>query len=436
MVQLAGGALLTLLTGCGALGSSAPVLEHDAIRAADLQAHVDVLASDAFEGREAGTDGEKLAREYIIAQLSRLESIVPAGTDGGWLQPFPMPAHAGGGTAHNILALLPGGDPELSQQVIIVGAHYDHVGFGLHGNSLAGLTDGPSIHNGADDNASGTAALLELAASLATRTQGPRRSVLFQWYSGEELGLLGSLHWCAQPTLPLESVLAMLNMDMVGRLTGSTLMVGGVGTAPGLEPLVRAAAEPEQLELIIDPSGAAPSDNASFHLAGVPALFVFTGLHDDYHRPSDDAHKLNADGAARVARMVSSILDSLDALAEPPGFTAAPGSPALFTPRAWLGLALTDVPAWVPGVAVVEVVVDDGPAAAAGLLAGDVLFKVGGSRPSDRAAAVAALSVLDDRRTPHSLSVWRSSNGALPDEDDEWLDVMELVQLSLRPAVR
>ncbi|MBM3984297.1 MAG: M28 family peptidase, partial [Planctomycetes bacterium] len=307
------------------------------ITAAEIGEHVEVLASDLFEGREAGTRGERRAAAYLIAQLEACEALQPDGPEGEWLQPFELELHDGPATAHNVLARLPGGDPALAHEAIVVGAHYDHVGFGHNGNTLDfGVHD---IHNGADDNGSGTSALLDLATSLAGSGWRPRRTLLFQWYSGEELGLLGSRHWVANPTHPIRDVVFMINMDMVGRLTGRTLVVGGTGTSPGLSDLARAACDDLGLVMIDDPPGGAPSDNSSFYEADVPALFLFTGLHPDYHRATDDSHKLDLPGARDVGRLAERLVRAIDARDARPEFRRSPGTANIFTPRRWLGAA-------------------------------------------------------------------------------------------------
>src|SRR5262249_24956675 len=158
-------------------------------------------------------------------------------------------------------------------QFIVIGAHYDHVGFGEHDNAL----DAPGqIHNGADDNASGSATLLDLATSLANAGWKPRRTILFQWYSGEELGLLGSEFYVEHPLEPLEQTIFMLNMDMVGRLVGRTLVVGGTGSSPGIADVAAALCKPLRLTMINDPPGTDPSDNTSFYEHDIPAIFLFT----------------------------------------------------------------------------------------------------------------------------------------------------------------
>jgi hypothetical protein len=439
-----------LLTGC-----ALPV--HDPITATELQGHVDVLASDAFLGREAGSAGERLASDYLIEHLVALPGLEPAGDDGGWLQAFPIPAGIVAvpttdlGDGHNVLAVLPGSDSRLANEIIVVGAHYDHVGTGSHGNSLE-LFDhldeliypetgkprgfGGDIHNGADDNGSGTAVLLELAESLATSPQPLRRTVMFQWYSGEELGLLGSRHYVAHPTRPLADTVAMLNMDMVGRLRGSTVFAGGTGSSAGFSRKVAAAAASEELFVVEDPSGLAPTDSSPFYVADVPIVFLFTGMHEDYHRPGDDPDKLNAVGTARVGRMLEHMLRAIDADDERPGFELSGGDVLIWKPNVWFGLTLDATVPGELGAARIAVLVPESPAGRAGLAEGDVIFKLDGVRVITLEELEASLAVTDPARSPRTLDVWRAYPGEEPTLDDDWLDVYELLSFELHPVVR
>lgn len=272
--------------------------------------------------------------------------------------------------ARNVAALLAGRDPALRDEVVVVGAHHDHVGRGWFG-SAGGPSAQGRIHPGADDNASGTAALLEIAEALAAAP--PRRSVLFLSFSGEELGLLGSEHFVEHPTVPLARIVTMVNLDMVGRYDPQRkLEIGGVGTGAGLQAMVEAANAPYGLALAWDPQGVAPSDNTSFFRKRIPVLFFFTGLHPEYHTPRDTWETVNAEGGAQVtslARDVVRVLGDRDAR------VAYTDPPKVERARAALGL----VPARgsdVGGVVVAEVA-DDGPAAKAGLRAGDTITAVG-----------------------------------------------------------
>jgi len=226
----------------------------------------------------------------------------------------------------NVIGMLPGSDASLGDEHVVVGAHMDHVGVGGRG-SLAGESGQGEIHNGADDNASGTAAVIEIARRLAER--GPRRrAVLFQTYSGEEWGLLGSRHYVEHPVLPIDDCVTMFNMDMIGRGTGGACEVSGVGTSPGFEELV--VATHRQLGLDLDLSFGAGvtgnSDHAPFFAADVPILSMFTGLHDDYHRPSDDVELIEEDAAAGIASLVGALAARIADAPTRPAFTEPPSS--------------------------------------------------------------------------------------------------------------
>ncbi|MDA0329702.1 MAG: M28 family peptidase [Gemmatimonadetes bacterium] len=213
--------------------------------------------------------------------------------------------------ARNVAALLPGSDPALRGEYVIVGAHYDHLGMGGDG-SLA--PDANEIHNGADDNASGTAAVVEIARALAAGPR-PARSVLFLAFTGEERGLWGSAFYVAQPTIDLASAVAMLNLDMVGRVNQDALTVFGFGTAGEWNDIVDAANAgiSQPLSISKAPDGYGPSDHSSFYGAGIPVLHFFSNTHADYHRPSDDWPKINADGLARVAELTVGVTRRLAA---------------------------------------------------------------------------------------------------------------------------
>jgi hypothetical protein len=216
--------------------------------------------------------------------------------------------------ARNVVAWIPGSDPALAREVVIVGAHFDHLGFG--GDSSLD-PDSREVHNGADDNASGTAALLEVARRSA-EAGGTARTLLFLAFSGEEKGLLGSAAYVADPLVPNESAVAMINMDMVGRLNENRLTVFGIGTAEEWEDLVlevNAGLQPP-FSLALNPDGFGPSDHSSFYGQGIPVLHLFTNTHSDYHRPQDDWNTLNEEGLIRVAAMVTELGNRLGGTAE------------------------------------------------------------------------------------------------------------------------
>ncbi|MFH1923728.1 MAG: M28 family peptidase [Planctomycetota bacterium] len=265
----------------------------ESIHSEELKAHVDYLADDALEGREAGSRANREAGEYLANRFQEI-GLIGAGVDGGCFQPFDP-------NFRNVLGLLPGADPELKQQYVVVGAHYDHLGYGTQRNGL-GQVD--QIHNGADDNASGTSALLELAEAFSLLVEPPKRSVLFALWDAEEKGLLGSKHWTEHPTLALDRVVVVLNLDMVGRLRDDRLSVYGSRTAHGWRRLLSENNEDPGLNLDfpweLKPNG----DHWPFDGRGIPALMAHTGMHDEYHRPSDDAPLINVEGMRRVARFL------------------------------------------------------------------------------------------------------------------------------------
>jgi hypothetical protein len=208
----------------------------------------------------------------------------------------------------NVIGYLPGRGPN-RDEYIVVGAHYDHLGFGEVGSRVGAVGQ---LHNGADDNASGTTAMMQLAEEIVL-SGSLNRSVIFMGYSAEEIGLIGSRHFVDNPLIPLEQITAMLNLDMVGRLRDNTLYVGGSGTAEPFEALVAAADAASPVELkSMGKGGVGPSDHASFARAKIPVLFLFTGLHADYHTPSDDPETVNAEGIAHIREVAFDLVQGID----------------------------------------------------------------------------------------------------------------------------
>ena len=255
----------------------------------ELKAHVDVLADDTFEGREAGSRGGRAAANYLTQHLT--QGLAPGAADERYFQSF-------GAGYRNLLGKLEGSDPELKDEYILIGAHYDHVGYGNRQNSY-----GPFgyVHNGADDNASGTAAILEVINAFVTTGLTCRRSILFALWDGEEKGLLGSEHWASNPSVPIEQIRLAINMDMVGRLRQKRVEVYGTRTMTGLRGLTSAANDATQLKLDFIWEVKDNSDHYTFFRRHIPILMFHTGLHSNYHRPSDDAHLVNSDGIREVA---------------------------------------------------------------------------------------------------------------------------------------
>jgi hypothetical protein len=274
------------------------------IRSSEAAEHIAALADDAFEGREGGRRGGRAAGGYVEQAVAPL-GFLPAGDNGGYFQSFAT----GHGTLRNVLALLPGSDPTCRDELVVIGGHYDHVGYGNARNSF-----GPFgfVHNGADDNASGVAGLLEIAEALAALPQPPRRSILIAFWDGEEQGLLGSRHFLKHRPPPLRGreIVFAINLDMIGRLR-QRLEVFGTRSAVGLEALVTRANNlpgQEPLDLTFDWKVEADSDHYPFLQRGIPTIMFHTGLHDDYHRPSDDVHRVNLAGLEPVVRLTFATL--------------------------------------------------------------------------------------------------------------------------------
>ena len=278
---------------------------------------------------------------------------------------------------HNVIGLLEGADPKLKNEFLVVGGHHDHVGYGRDRRKKG---DAAFIHNGADDNASGTSAVLEIAQAFASAKQRPKRSILFMTFNAEERGLIGSRHYVNNPFVPITNTIAMLNLDMVGR-GASGLDVGGVGTSPGFRELVKKTAEEFSLKLTMNPGGKAPSDNTSFYNKNLPVLFFYTGKHDDYHRPTDDWQKIDQPEIAQVAQMAYLIADHLANAPERPRFTKSDGNPVRRgRPRLLLGVMI-DPEYGGDGVRALEVD-ENFPAGKAGIEKGDILLTLDGSKVS------------------------------------------------------
>ncbi|MCC6491495.1 MAG: M20/M25/M40 family metallo-hydrolase [Pirellulales bacterium] len=290
------------------------------VTAGELKEHAGFLADDTLEGRAAGSRGGRAAAHYLALRLKEA-ALQGAGDRGGYQQPF-SPGYV------NVLGKIAGADPELKDECIVVGAHYDHVGYGSRQNS-----NGPIgyIHNGADDNASGVAAVLEMIDALGRTHWRPRRTILFAFWDGEEINLLGSRHWVRQPTVPLSSVRLAVNADMVGRMTKGRLEIEGTRTALGLRKLLSSERLPADMWLDFTWEYQENSDHWPFFEAGIPSLLIHTGLHQDYHRPSDDLEKLNIAGLRQAtAYTLEAVCKAADADALP-SFRPAARSETAYT---------------------------------------------------------------------------------------------------------
>lgn len=304
--------LFTTLLSLTVLRMAVPAAEAQSISEKNLREHIGYLASDELQGRGTSTDGEKKAADYLAKQF-RKYGLKPMGTD-GYYYPFTFKTNPNPhDTATANLPLRNGLDvvgflDNGAKNTVIIGAHFDHLGLGKDRNSLQANSEG-MIHNGADDNASGTAGMLELARHFSQNKEKEPFNVLFMGFSAEELGLLGSKKWCEAPTYPLEKVNYMLNMDMIGRLNpdSRTLLVYGVGTSPVWVPLLDGLTS--SLKIVKDSSGIGPSDQTSFYLKNIPVLHFFTGQHGDYHKPSDDADRINYAGERDVLEYMLAVIN-------------------------------------------------------------------------------------------------------------------------------
>lgn len=337
------------------------------------------LADDRREGRGIGTAGLDSAAAYVAAQFARI-GLMPGGSE-GFFQPFvvdsgaPAAAHAGaaGQAAKNVVAVRPGAGA-LAAETIVIGAHYDHLGRGGFG-ALDPESTGV-VHNGADDNASGTAALLEIARRLAARRAEEARTIVFAAFSGEELGLLGSTYYVKHPVRPLASTTAMINLDMVGRLGSRRLTVFGAETAAEFPALLDSVAAAFQVPVTGTGDGYGRSDQESFYTQKVPVLHFFTGTHEDYHRSTDDWQKIDVPGLLKVVDLASELAwrlatrrAALTYVAIPPRQVAGGG----------YGAYLGTVPDMTesPGGVRLSGVRAGSPAEQAGLKAGDILIQLG-----------------------------------------------------------
>jgi hypothetical protein len=351
-----------------------------------------VAASDELPA--APTDASSMGVPAIVVKRSAAAKLFPAAKiadKGTWEvkkagAPKPLPKSNLSITtnvkpvmadAWNVAALLPARDgSKTGSEWIVIGAHYDHLGHG--GTSSSRAPGAKAIHHGADDNASGTAMLLYLARRIASLPARPARGIAFIGFGAEEIGAIGSRYWVEHPPVPINSVVAMLNADMVGRLREDKLVVDGAKTAAQWPDIAKAANEGLALNLVFGDEGFGASDHASFTAARVPVSFLFTGAHDDYHKPTDTADKINKDGIVKIAtlagRMALDLTERPDRLA----FVDAPADPHR-SMRGGFRVSMGTVPdyAFTGKGMKLSGVRPDAPAARAGLQAGDVIVRVG-----------------------------------------------------------
>lgn len=352
---------------------------------ARLKKSVNYLSSDKLEGRRTGTEGEKLAAAFISKQFNKA-GLAPLGDAGSYTQAFEVSGKEKR-TGHNVIGFI----DNKAASTVVLGAHYDHLGYGEDKNSLYTGT-GKMVHNGADDNASGTATLIELGRWLK-KSGNKKYNYILVAFSGEELGLFGSKFFIEHSAVPINTINYMINMDMVGRLNDSTrtISVGGYGTSPEWGRLIKT--ETDFFKIKIDSSGTGPSDHTSFYNKDIPVLFFFTGTHMDYHKPSDDADKINYNGMLHILTYIQNLLTQTNNT----GKLAFTKTREVHVGRTSFKVSLGIMPDYTfsgPGVHV-DGVTSGRAAEKAGILKGDVILQLGEHVTADVEGYMKALNKFD-----------------------------------------
>jgi hypothetical protein len=390
------------LLACGGNNASTSQAEDPKTQ---LKNDIQLLASDSLEGRQTGTEGARKAADYIASRMKEL-GLQPKG-DSGYFQDFTRNPKAvphkidhgdstslGMGTVkpvtgRNVVGFL----NKKAENTIVIGAHYDHLGYGGAGSLFTGDS---AIHNGADDNASGVAALLLLAEKL--KEKDLKNNVLFISFSGEENGLWGSNYFSKNTTIPLENINYMLNMDMVGRLkVERTLAVNGVGTSPAWMPMLDSISV-DSIKIVTTESGVGPSDHTSFYNEGLPVLHFFTGQHEDYHKPTDDYDKINYEGILSVVKFMETVIENVedDGKLE---FTKTKDQSANDTPAFKVTLGVIPDYLYDGEGMRIDGTSDGRPAANAGIQKGDVVVQMGELEITDMMSYMEALGKFEPEQT-------------------------------------
>jgi hypothetical protein len=410
--------LVSKVAAARAAGAAAVVIVNDSVHHDD-----DPLGGAGIGQRDVGIP-VLLARKAVAEELlrasgrtpSEIQKAIDAADAPVPVDPGPLKARVKvvlrKVSSENVVGILRGSDPQLRDEWVVVGAHYDHVGRGFGGGLNPRLYG--EIHNGADDNASGTAALLEVAESFALSEARPRRSILFAAFSGEEKGLLGSAAMVAAPPVPKESIVAMVNLDMVGRYRPGRFQVVACETGSTLKGIVDEAAKGLDLVYEHTNSGLSSSDGLSFYLAKIPTVFFFTGLHDDYHRPGDDWWLINAEGGAKVATLAARTTRALADADGRPEYKAVPRESMVLDrgSRVTLGVVTEDSEGGKG--AVVQSVSDPSPAAAAGIKTADRIVSIAGREVKDTDGLRTALEQVKPGETSKVRLVRGSETLELP----------------------
>ena len=359
----------------------------------DMRQAVEFLASQQLGGRYPGTAGDTLASEYIVGKLRglKLKPVVKGKKKKGYFHDFTYGKTEQRQT-HNILAVLRGNDKQLRNEFIVVGSHYDHLGMGGQGSGSR-RPDTLGVHPGADDNASGDAVVLELARHF--KKTGSPRSIIFAFFGAEEQGLVGSkffLDWMKKAdskriNLPADKkgIVAMVNLDMVGRMRGGSMSVSGTGTSSGFKPMVEQVAKQTGVNVACIPDGYGPSDQASFVAQEIPVLFLTTGGHMEYHTPADVPFTLNYDGMQQTLEFSQELIARLASLPTTPDYINVPGTNTMKHAKFKVTLGLMpDVmgASSTPGLRA-DIVVAGKPAHNAGIRSGDIIQEIDGKPVKD-----------------------------------------------------
>ena len=380
------------------------VLQTYAQKQDDMRKAVEYLASQELGGRYPATVGDTLASEYIADQLRKMKfkRVIKEKKNKGFYQDFTY-GKTEKRTTHNIIAVLTGKDKHLKNEYIVVGSHYDHLGMGGQGSGSR-RPDTLAVHPGADDNASGDAVVLQLAKHF--KKAGSPRSIIFMFFGAEEQGIIGSkkfLEWMKQDddqrkNLPenIKDIVAMVNLDMVGRMRDHALSVSGTGTSTEFKAMVENAAEQTQLDVTCIPDGYGPSDQASFVAADIPVLFLTTGGHMEYHTPGDVPSTLNYDGMQQTLEFSQELIAQLASMPQTPDFINVPSSNTQSHAKFKVTLGLMpDVmgASSTPGLRA-DIVVAGKPAHKAGIRSGDIIQEIDGKPVKDIEEYMVRLSEL------------------------------------------